>query len=152
MNCATLACLPLQVSWDEIFDVTAVVPKSQITFEMTAAHVVSLKSIAPIPQSSHGFSAFFAAGAAGAGAAGAGAAGAGAAGAGAGAASAAEATAGMTSNKAEITATFFMIFIEIPLSYKFGSNVVRQPSLTRQDFPPPSRTRSRRVCCLRHLP
>src|SRR5712692_6384643 len=137
MNCATLACLPLQVSWDEIFDVTAVVPKSQITFEMTAAHVVSLKSIAPIPQSSHGFSAFFAAGAAGAGA---------------GAASAAEATAGMTNNKAEITATFFMIFIEIPLSYKFGSNVVRQPSLTRQDFPPPSRTRSRRVCCLRHLP
>jgi hypothetical protein len=46
---------PEHVSGLAVADVTAVVPISQITLEVTAAHFVSLNRAAPIPQSENGF-------------------------------------------------------------------------------------------------
>jgi hypothetical protein len=54
MNTAAVAILPSQESADDTFEETAVVPKSQMMFEMAAAVPLSSKIAAPIPQCFHG--------------------------------------------------------------------------------------------------
>ena len=54
MNFAAIIFAPLHVSGLAVAEVTAVVPISQITFDVTAAHFVSLNKAAPIPQSENG--------------------------------------------------------------------------------------------------
>ena len=54
MNRAATTSLPSQVCFDAPAEVTAVVPRSQITFDMAAAHGVLENIMAPMPHSVHG--------------------------------------------------------------------------------------------------